>query len=153
MIPMRQHASDRIPTEVDDMIRNQPKDKLFDDEQVKILKSWHPKSKYLIKYATWKQERKNDMYILFIVDQMPNRVRKSAVDHSIKVVCTRELTDDEHTECVQNIDCWNRVMRTWSYKTIEQLIEDDQNIGIETPQEFIDHCRKHGWTSTKRIEI
>lgn len=142
-----------IPSEVHEMIYKQPKNVLFSDDQIEILKKWYPKTKFDINFATWKQKRHDEAYILFIIDLAPGRRRKCAMDHSINVVATRELTDSEHFEVLQNIDCWNRVMRTWSYRTIEDLIEDERRNGNIVPDKFINHCKENGWTKWNRVLI
>ena len=126
---------------------DKPKDQQFNEEEIAFLKEQFPKKKFLAKYGIWKQKRHNGLYITFIIDNFPGRVRPCAADHSIEVICTRELTDQEWLEEIGNFGCNSRVMTAWDYQFIEELIAEDEKFGISTPEKFIKECRRRGYGS------
>lgn len=122
------------------------KGRRFTEEEKAFIKKHIPKRRFLVKYAIWKQHRKNGLYIVFIIDNFPLRGRPTAMDHAIEVISTRELTEHEYNEEIENYGCNNRVMKCWDYKDVDWLIYEDKNVGAETPQKFINECRKRGYT-------
>jgi hypothetical protein len=122
------------------------KGRRFTEEEKNFIKKKIPKKKYKIKYCIWKQVRKNDMYILFVIDYFSERGRPSAVDKAIEVIATRELSDIEYEEEIENFGCCNRIMKTYNYKDVDYLIYEDKKVGVDTPQKFINECRKRGYT-------
>lgn len=116
------------------------------DEEKQFLKKHVPKKKYLAKYCIWKQHRHNGAYILFIIDKFPNKVRRTAMDNSIEVLETRQLTDEEYNEQIENYGCASRIYECYDYKDIEWLIHEDSLMGAVTPQSFINECKKRGYT-------
>lgn len=125
---------------------SKPLDQKFTETEIEYLKKQFPKKKFLIKYGVWKQERKNEKYITFIIDNTPYRIRPCAADRSIEVIATRKITNIEWLEELQNFGCNSRVMQAWNYKYIEQLIKGDKRYGIETPEIFIEYCKKKGYS-------
>lgn len=121
-------------------------EKFTDDEIVFILE--HSEIKDLkAKYFIWKQKRHNGLYIGFMIDQMPYRVRRASMDNSIDVISTRELSKLELLEQAQNYGCGNRIFKVWSYGCIENLIDEDLKYNIKTPGEFVKHCKRLGYTN------
>jgi len=114
----------------------------FNKEEIELIKEHMPKTKYTIKYCIWKQHRMNGKYILFVIENCSS-TRKSAFEHSIEVICTREITDIEYQEEIENMGCNNRRFEAWSYATIDQLIEADKRYQVKTPQIFIDRCKRN----------
>jgi len=131
---------------------NEPRDQPLSKEDVSFIKDNVPIESYKVKYGIWKQVRRNGKCIIFIIDSEPLRLRKCAADHSIEVVCTRELTLKEYDEEIQNWGCNNRVMKTWGYEHVENLIADDKKYGIETPEKFIEKCKKLGHSTNGQLQ-
>lgn len=121
------------------------KGRRFTPDEIKFLKSKLPKKKWLVKYCIWKQKRINGLYILFIIDHFPNKIRKTAMDNSIEVISTRMLSDYEYNEVIENYGCNKRVYQCFDYATIESLIHEDKKCQAITPTEFINECRKRGF--------
>jgi hypothetical protein len=122
------------------------KGRRFTEAEKKFLRKKLPKSKWKIKYCIWKQERRNGLYILFLIDHFPGKIRPPAMDKAIEVIAKRDLTDAEYEEQIENFGCCNRVYQCYDYKDIEWLIHEDSLYGVKTPQEFINECRKRGYT-------
>jgi len=132
-----------------------PAHKQFSQEETNFIKSHNPKNKYIIKYAIWRQERINNAYACFIYDLFPGRTRKCAADYSLDVICTREPTDAEYDELIDNYGNWSRVMHMWEYKTIEGLINDELLNGNKVPEKFIkefNYRKEYGFTKNQQKE-
>lgn len=123
-----------------------PKSEQFSIWELAILKLAFPKEHFLVKYAFWKQERRNGKYVVIIIDNFPDRSRPCAVDRALEIMCTRTLTDIEWMDELQNFGCNSRVMHMWEYRLIEQLVKGDKLCGAETPKDFIKEARKRGYT-------
>lgn len=123
-----------------------PAEYKFNKKEINFLKKHLPKSKYLVKYCIWKQKRHNGLYISFIIDRFPRRVRPCAADKSLDVICTREISEDEWVEELQNFGTHNRVMTAWDYDIVERLIMEDKKYGVNTPSKFVEHCKKLGYS-------
>ena len=128
-----------------DQLYNFDRNKPFKEDDLSFLTRYVSKLNWKCKYAFWKQKRKNDLYILFIIDHFPERGRRCAMDNSIEVVGSRHISDIEHEELCANIGCCNRVMQTWSYKSVSDLIKEDALYDIATPQKVIDRFKLNGF--------
>jgi len=123
------------------------KGRLFTEEETEFLKKKYPKKSFRIKYIIWKQKRTNGLYLAVFEDKNPHRIRKSAVDHSVEVIASRLPCDREYEELIANFGCSSRIITAYNYRTIEDVIlEDKREYNIDTPQEYIDECRKRGYT-------
>lgn len=119
----------------------------FTQEEMDFLKTKFPKKKFRINYIIWKQERKNGLYLAVFEDRNPGRIRKSAVDRSVEVIASRLPCDREYDELIGNLGCSSRIISAYNYKTIEDVIlEDKREYNVDTPQEYINECRKRGYT-------
>lgn len=123
------------------------KGRQYTTEETAFLKKKYPKKKFLIKYVIWKQHRRNGLYLSVFEDKDPYRIRKSAIDHSVEVIATRLPSDKEYEELIGNFGCSSRIINAFYYKNIEDVIyEDKAAYNVDTPQEFINECRKRGYT-------
>jgi hypothetical protein len=118
----------------------------FTEKEKAFIKKIYPRNKWLVKYAIWKQHRKNGAYILFAIDSWPGRTRPTAMDNAIEVISTRQLTDIEYEEEIENFGRHNRVFVCWDYIDVDYLIYQDKRCGAVTPQAFVNECRKRGYT-------
>jgi len=125
----------------------------FTDEEIKIIMKASPKSNYKCKYYIWKQHRTNGLYIGFAIDQMPHMGRRTAMDNSIDVICTRPITDKEYLETIQNWGKHNRKYICWHYNNINFLMEEDLMYGVTTPQKFIDECNRRKLNGSYQSKI
>jgi alpha-D-ribose 1-methylphosphonate 5-phosphate C-P lyase len=95
------------------------------------------------------QKRHNGLYVGFMIDQMPNRVRKTAVDNSTDVICERKLCKMELLELAQNYGRNSRIVTIYNYDSVESLILEDLKYNIDTPEEFKKACRIRGFSDSK----
>lgn len=123
------------------------KGRQFTEDETNFLKKKYPKKEFRIKYIIWKQKRTNGMYLAVFEDRNPHRIRKSAVDHSVEVIASRLPCDKEYEEIIANFGCSSRIITAYNYRDIEGVIwEDKEKYGVDTPQEYINECRKRGYT-------
>lgn len=113
----------------------------FNEEEIELIKQYEPKSNYTIKYCIWKQHRINGKYICFAIE-LCRQARKSAFEHSVQVICERELTDVEYQEMIENFGTCNRRFLVYNFDNIEKVIAMDKLYNVKTPQQFIDRCQK-----------
>jgi hypothetical protein len=123
-------------------------DRTFTEEEINFLKKMIPKKYYTVKYCIWKQVRKNNLYIAFVIDYFPDRVRACAADQALEVFATRKLSDKEYQEEIENFGCNHRVMKIYNYNDVDWLLEEDSGYGVTTPPEFVNECRKRGYNNT-----
>ena len=117
----------------------------FSDEEIKLIKKHTPKSGFKIRYAFYNKNSYKEKYIVFIIDSMPTSYRRSGVENNWEYFCEREISDIEYLEQIQNFGCNKRRFTVWNYQKIEQLIADDLLYNVETPEAFINECRKRGY--------
>jgi len=124
------------------------KGRLFTDQETEFLKKKFPKKSFRINYIIWKQKRHNGLYLAVFEDRNPHRIRKSAIDHSVEVIASRLPSDKEYDELIGNFGCSSRIITAYYYANIEEVIGEDLKYGVDTPQEYINECRKRGYTRT-----
>jgi hypothetical protein len=124
---------------------NKPVGYKFTEGEKNIIKREIPKESYLVKYALWKQERKNQLYICIAIDKNPRRTRKAAIDNSLNVIATRDISDIEYEEEIENFGVNKRIINLWNYDVIETLIKEDLKYGVATPSHFISYCKNEGY--------
>ena len=131
-----------------------PTDKPLAQEDVDFLIKYineYDRKDYCIRYSFYKKDSRYNAYIAFTIDSMAHSPRKSGVENMWEIFCTRPICDIEVEEEAQNWGCGKRRFKTFYYKDIETLIEEDLKYGINTPQKFIDECKKRGYTSGRKI--
>jgi|SRR5690554_147781 len=126
---------------------SKPLDYTFTEEEIQFLIKTKTIQQTVAKYFIWKQERKNKKYIGFMIDTNPHRVRRTGFDNSIDVIFQRPFCAIEQRELAENWGCNNRIATGWNYEYIEQLIYSDSLYNIETPEVFIKHCKKLGFSN------
>jgi len=113
----------------------------FTEKEKAFLKKHYPKSRWLIKYALFRQHSPQGKYVCFIIDTMPNQERKGGIQNLWDIIDTRPICNTEYEELIENLGCNNRRYEVWYYKAIEQLIEADKRYDIDTPEIFIKACK------------
>lgn len=54
---------------------------------------------------------------------------------------------------IQNFGCNKRRFTVWNYQKVEQLIADDLLYNVETPEAFVNECRKRGYYGNYQSKI
>lgn len=88
-------------------------------------------------YAIYKKQSKDKCQIAFLIDQIPNSWRRSAVLNNYNIIYKRPLSKIEIEECEANKEFNNKRFIVWYYKDLEYLIKEDLKYGIKTPKEAI----------------
>lgn len=117
----------------------------FTEEEIEYIKQKIPSNRFRIKYGFWKKSIKG-LHLFYAIDYMPEQIRKSGVDHSMKVISTRLPNEIEYDEIIANFGACNRKYRIYFYKTIEEIIKEDKKYKIETPLEFIQEAINQKYT-------
>ncbi len=125
----------------------------YTDEEFNFLKSKIPKSRFSAKCCLYKKKSKKGYYIAFMIDLMPNHIRRSGVENVWEVISTRKLSDIEYEEQIHNYGCNIRRYVAWYYFNIEYLIMEDLKYGVATPAEFIRECKKRGYSKSIQLEF
>lgn len=118
----------------------------FSDEEIKLIKKYKPKSSFKVIYAFYNKNSYKKRYIVFIIDCIPNSARRSGVENNWEYFCEREISDLEYLEQIQNFGCNKRRFIVWNYEKIEELIAGDLLYKVKTPDEFINECKKRGYS-------
>lgn len=140
-------TDDKIQEQLSELFDKQL-DYKFSRKEINIIKKYSDVAQAKAKYFVWKQKRHNGRYIGFMLDFNPNRKRRTGIDNSTDIISTRDLCEIEKEEQSNNwgINCRTRVMTVWNYEYIEQLIYADKKYNLETPKEFIEHCKALGYS-------
>lgn len=101
---------------------------------------------YVAKYGFYKKKSSRNAYIVFIIDLAAHSPRKSGVENNWEIICKRPICDIEFEEFVENYGCDTRRFKVWHYRDIEHLIEEDWKYELQTPEVFINECKKRGYT-------
>lgn len=125
----------------------------FNEEEIKLLKSKYKKNHWRIKYAIYKKHSPKGCYIGFIIDGMPNAIRRSGAENHWEFICERELSNGEYDELIANLGTNNRRFELYLYKGIELLIKEDKSYGVETPAEFIKVCQERGYSAAYQTKM
>jgi hypothetical protein len=119
------------------------------DEEKQFLRTNYPRKAFRIKYVIWNQKRTNGLYLSVFEERLTKRIRKTEVDNSVEVIASRIPSEIEYDEIISNFGCCSRLITAYHYETIEDVIlEDKREYNINTPKEFIDECKKRGYTRT-----
>lgn len=125
----------------------------FNNEEIEFIKKNVPKNSFSTKYALYKKKSYKNAYIAFIIDREPNARRRSGVENHYEFICSRPLSEMEYEDEINNYGTNNRRFTMWYYSGIEALIDSDKQMGAETPKEFIERCKREGYTSSFQTQF
>lgn len=125
----------------------------FSEEEVKFLKKSISKDRFVGMYVFYTKESSKDLHIGFIIDQQPQRDRRSAYQNYFEIFCTRPLTNIEYDEMIRNMGSGNRRYLTYWYNCVEQMIIEDKKYHLDTPEDFITECRNRGFYGNYQTKI
>lgn len=122
-----------------------PKLYTFTQEERDIIKS-HIKSTaisvfYCIQRNPMVKNSRSSFALVF--DYMHNSERGKTIKNNMEVICYRQMSDLELEDLITEFGMDDgRRFRRWKYDSLEKLINDDRNCGVETPQEVIEMANK-----------
>jgi hypothetical protein len=132
---------------------SKPIDEQFTDEEITFIKKYVKKSDYKVFYCLRKKSNR-DLYVALIIDSSYNKGRRTLAWNSYDKICSRDLTNGEYQEIIENYGSNNRVLKVYYYKSVEYLIKSDSMYNVVTPPEYIEKCKEMGYSSPiKEIAI
>ena len=123
-------------------------------DEIKFLKSQIKNKNYVVKYGFYNKESAMKKQIAVIFDLMPNLGRKTGVENNWEIISTRKITDKEIEEFITFYfrNAFKRFL-VFYYKNVDKLIFDDMRLNAETPNKFIEQCRKKGYSGTFQLKL
>lgn len=123
-------------------------------DEIKFLKSQIKKKNYVVKYGFYNKESAMKKQIAVVFDLMPNLGRRTGVENNWEIISTRKITDKEIEEYIIHYfkNAYKRFL-VFYYKNVDRLIYDDKKLGAVTPDNFIDKCRKKGYSGTFQLKL
>jgi hypothetical protein len=132
-------------------LASKPKDQRFSEEEKAFLRKKYPRKRSRIRYGIWKQEQRNGMQIVIMIEDHIHMGRRPGVDNSIEFIAEQPLSEKEYEECIENFGCNSRTYTMYRYENVEQVMREDAKCGYETPQKFINECRYRGLTEAPNL--
>jgi len=118
----------------------------FTKEEYNFVKKYlTPKrSSYKCYYAFYRKKSKYP--IMFIIDSDYFAPRKSGVMNHWEIICTRDISDIEFEEIIQNFGCNNRRFQSWNYNSPLMVQNEDMKYNVKTPEAFLVECNERGFS-------
>jgi hypothetical protein len=125
----------------------------FSKSEIATLKKEIPKKRYKAYYAFYKKDSSKGCQLAFIIDSSPYVMRPSGYLVQYEIFCERELSNIEYQEQIENYGTNNRRFTEWIYQNVDQMIYEDAKYYLETPQKYIDECRKRGYSGNFQTKL
>lgn len=125
----------------------------FNAKEIAFIKKNTPKKNYKIKYAIYNKTSSKNLYIAFIIDQMPYSPRRSAIENNWDIIAEREISNLEYHEMIQNYGTNHRRFKVWYYRNVETLMQDDLRYNVTTPDVFVKKCKNLGYSGSVQLEM
>lgn len=132
-------------------LMNKPKNERFTEEEKEFLRKKYPRKQSKIRYGIWKNEQRNGHQIVVLTQFARIPGRKPGLDNSIEFIAEEPLSKKEYEEYIENFGCTSRVYLMYRYTNVEQVMREDANCGYETPQKFINECRRRDLTEAPNL--
>lgn len=126
----------------------------YTDEEFNFLKNHIKKQKCKVNYGFYNKESSKKKQIAVVFDLIPSQLRRTGVENNWEIVCSREITDREIEEFIDHYfrKSYKRFL-VFYYNNIDRLIHDDKRLNANTPIEFIEQCRKKGYSGTFQLKL
>ena len=132
-------------------LMDKPKDKRFTEEEKAFLRKQYPRKRSRIRYGIWKQEQRNGHQLVVLIEDHIHGGRRPGLDNSIEFIAEQPLSELEYNECIENFGCNSRTYSMYRYTNVEQIMREDAKCGYETPQVFINECRRRDLTEAPNL--
>jgi hypothetical protein len=123
------------------------------DAHIRNIKKTITKSRFKAYYAIYKKDSPKGLKLAFIIDSSPYVMRRSGYLVQYEIICERPLSNIEYNEQIENWGTNNRRFTEWLYKNVDQMVHEDAKYHVETPQQFIDECRRRGYSGDFQSQI
>lgn len=126
----------------------------YTDEEFKFLKNYIKNKNYKVNYGFYNKESSKKMQIACIFDLNPLQNRRTGVENNWTIICSRSITEKEIEEFINQYfrQSFKRFL-VFYYKNVDRLIYDDKKLNAETPEKFIDECRKRGYSGSYQMKL
>jgi hypothetical protein len=139
--------------DITDFFDKEYRQRMLTDEEKKFIRSKIKKNSYRAHYAIYKKESPKGCQLAWILDSDPAQQRKSGYLVQYEVITSREINNKEYDEIIENWGCNNRRFREYIYNNVDEMIYEDQKYNIETPEKFIEECRRRGYSGDYQTKI
>jgi hypothetical protein len=126
----------------------------YSKEEISFLKSYIKKQNFKVNYGFYNKVSAKKMQIAVVFDLIPGQGRKTGVENNWEIIASRTITDKEVEEFIHHYfkASFKRFL-VFYYKNIEKLIFDDNRLNANTPSNFIDECKKKGYSGDYQLKI
>lgn len=126
----------------------------YTSEEFKFLKKYIRNQNYKVSYGFYNKVSAKKKQITVVLDTMPFQMRRTGVENNWEIITTRSITDQEIEEYINQYyrSSFKRFL-VFYYNNVDRLIHDDKKLQAVTPDNFIDQCRKKGYSGTFQLKI
>jgi hypothetical protein len=126
----------------------------YTEEEFKFLKNYIQKQNYKVSYGFYNKVSAQKKQIAVIFDLIPSQMRRTGVENNWEIITTRQITDKEIEEFINHYfrNSFKRFL-VFYYNNVDRLIHDDIRLEALTPDDFIEKCRKKGYSGTFQLKL
>jgi hypothetical protein len=126
----------------------------YTDEEFNFLKKEIKNKKFTVTYGFYNKESSQKKQIALIINTDPFMTRRTGVESNWEYIETRDITNLEIEEYI-NFHFRKAYKRflVFYYNNVDKLIHDDKKLNAVTPDNFIEKCRKKGYSGTFQLKL
>jgi hypothetical protein len=126
----------------------------YSSDELKFLKSYIKNQNFKVSYGFYNKVSSKKMQIAVIFDLIPSQMRRTGVENNWEFICSRKITDKEIEEFINHYfrKSFKRFL-VFYYNNVDKLIHDDKRLEAITPDDFIEQCRKKGYSGTFQLKL
>jgi len=123
-------------------------------EEIEFLKLFIKKKKYTVSYGFYNKVSSQKKQIAVVFDLEPMKIKKGGVENNWEIIHKRPITAKEIEEFInQYFQASFKRFLVFYYNNVDRLIYDDKRLDAETPEKFIDECRRRGYSGTYQLKL
>jgi len=126
----------------------------YTSDEIGFLEKEIAKKNIKVNYGFYRKESSMKKQIAVIFDLMPNQSRRTGVENNWEILFSRPITEKEIKEYIQHYfrSSFKRFL-VFYYKNVDKLIFDDNKLNAETPEKYIEECRKRGYSGSYQLKV
>lgn len=126
----------------------------YTDEEFNFLKKEIKNKKFTVTYGFYNKESSQKKQIALVINTDPFMTRRTGVENNWEYIQTREITNLEIEEYINfHFRASYKRFLVFYYTNVDKLIYDDKKLNAVTPDNFIDQCRKKGYSGTFQLKM